>query len=279
MILGNFLAWKEVFALAGPRYLKVVAFDVGQGDSIFIETPGMHQVLVDGGPGSAVLSRLPKYLPLWDRSLDMIVLTHPDADHLDGLLSVLQKYKVDYILWTGIARNGASYQKWVELLGFAQKRGSKIVIAQKGQKIIFQNITADVLNPQENLEGRDFKSAGNDTSVVLRLAFGQKYFLLTGDISGKAENKLIESQADLKADVLKIAHHGSKYSTTEEFLQNVSPEVAIISSGQDNKYGHPTPEVLQRLEKFGIKVLRTDQMGDVQIISDGNNLAISKIKN
>ncbi len=276
LILINFLVWQEVFALSGLRYLKMNVLDIGQGDSIFIETPANHQILVDGGPGSVVLGRLPEYMPIWDRSLDMVVLTHPDLDHMSGLLAVLQKYKVDYILWTGTKRDSAAYQKWVKLVDLAQKRGTKIIIAKKGQRIFLGNATVQVLNPQENLEGVNFKNTSNDTSIVLRLTIGEKSFLLTGDMTEKAEKKIMETGVDLDSDVLKVAHHGSKYSTSEEFLQAVTPEIAAISVQKSNSYGHPTPEVLQRLQKFGITILRTDELGNIEILSDGRMIKVVK---
>src|SRR3989338_11134182 len=123
-ILLNFFVWKEVFALNGPHYLKVDVLDIGQGDSIFIETPNMRRILIDGGPDSAVLGKLSKRLPFFKKSLDVVILTHPDQDHLMGLLYVLQKYKVDYIIWTGMVRDGANYSKWVALLEQKQQQGS-----------------------------------------------------------------------------------------------------------------------------------------------------------
>jgi len=282
----NFLAWKEVFALAGPRYLEVTVFDIGQGDSIFIETPEGHQILIDGGPGSMVLGKLQQELPIWDRKLDMVILTHPDADHMMGLLHVLKKYQVDYVVWTGIMRSGAPYQEWLKILAEHKKQGTKMVVAKKGQEITAGQVALQTLNPQEDLSGREFGSSSNDTSVVLRLDYGKASFLLTGDISDKAEEKLVatasggvpseggKKQANIDTDVLKVAHHGSKYSTSEIFLGAVTPDIAVISAGRGNSYGHPTQEVLQKLEKFGIRTLRTDQQGNIKIISDGNNLTI-----
>ena len=273
LLLLNGFAWKEVFALAGPRYLKVDVLDIGQGDSIFIETPGARRILIDGGPGSAVLGKLATRLPFWEKSLDVVILTHPDADHLNGLLSVLQKYKVNYIIWTGITRDGGGYQKWLELLEKKQKQGSKIVIADSNMKIHVGNVFIDTLNPGGNLQGKFFAKA-NDTGIVSHLTYGKNTFLFTADVSSKAEQEMVDAKANLASDILKVPHHGSKYSSSEAFLRAVHPKVAVISVGAKNTYGHPTGEVLQRLQKFGIKVLRTDQDGDVEILSDGENFNI-----
>ncbi|KKP43339.1 MAG: hypothetical protein UR31_C0008G0031 [Parcubacteria group bacterium GW2011_GWA2_33_14] len=274
LFLLNIFAWQEVIVLAGPQYLKVNFLDVGQGDSIFIQTPDRHQILIDGGPDSLVLGKLQKSMPLWDRSLNVVILTHPDSDHLAGLLYVLQKYKIDYFVWTGIVRDGQQYQKLVELLQLAQKRGTKIIQSQLGQKIMSGGVVISTLNPIEAIEGKYFKDSSNESGIVSYLSFGKNSFLFTADIGLKTEKMLISNSSNLNAEVLKVGHHGSKYSTSEEFLQAVSPNLAVISVGKDNFYGHPTQEVLQRLQNFGINTFRTDQDGDIQIISDGNNIKV-----
>ena len=274
LILLNFLAWKEVFALNGPHYLNVDVLDIGQGDSIFIETPSLRHILIDGGSDSKVLGKLAKRLPFWDKTLDVVILTHPDQDHLMGLLHVLKKYKVDYIVWTGMVRDGGNYEEWVKLLAKKQKQGSKVIIARADTKINSGNVLIDTLNPLENLEGKYFGKAGNDTGIVSRVLYGKNSFLLTADISSNVEQEMIRRNTSLASDILKVPHHGSKYSSSELFLQAVNPKFAVISVGKDNNYGHPTEEVLQRLQKFGISILRTDQRGDVNIVSDGNTIKI-----
>ncbi|MEK7080521.1 MAG: ComEC/Rec2 family competence protein [Patescibacteria group bacterium] len=283
----NFFCWKEVFSLTRNNYLKVNFLDVGQGDSAFIETPEKHQILIDGGPNSKVLEKLQNLMPFFDRTIDLVILTHPESDHMQGLMGVLQRYKVDYVLWTGVARNTSEYQKWVSILdkvknpqkNFLASLSSKLtivnfdarteVIAGKaGTKIKAGNAEIDILYPFENLSGKELKNTSNDTCIVSKLIYGKSSFLFTGDISSKAEKKL----SNAKADVLKIAHHGSKYSTSDIFLEAVKPKIAVISVGAKNTYGHPTPEVLQRLANYDIKVLRTDQQGDIKFISDGNNI-------
>lgn len=270
----NIFAWKEVFAIAGPHYLKVSVLDVGQGDSIFIQTPDRRTVLVDGGPDAQVMTRLGNLLAPWENHLDVVVLTHPDADHLNGLLYVLKKYKVDYIVWTGIARDGAQYQQWIELLNKAKEQGSKIVIANLGDQMQNGDVKINILNPFENVAGQYLKATTNETGIVLSVVHGQNSFLLTADTGFKTEDQLLANKIDVDFDVLKIGHHGSKHSTSENFLQAVSPQMAVISVGGKNTYGHPTPEVLQRLEKFGIKTFRTDLNGTVSILSDGNNIQV-----
>lgn len=275
LILLNIYAWQEVFALAGSNNLEVDFLDVGQGDAIFIETPQHHQILIDGGPDSTVLEKLQSLMPAKDMSLDLVILTHPEKDHMTGLLDVLQRYKVGYILWTGVVRDTPDYQKWVKLLEEEEAEGAEVIIARAGQAITAGNITIDILYPLEILEGQRMENTSNDSCIVFRMAFCNSSFLFTGDISGRAEKELVNEKIDLVSDVLKVAHHGSKYSTTDLFLDGVEPEIAVIEVGRNN-YGHPSPEVLQRLNKFGIKVLRTDTAGDIEMVSDGNNINVKK---
>ena len=267
----NILAWFIVFDLNKKQPLEVVFFDVGQGDAIFVETPQRHQILIDGGPSSTILEKLAKEMPFYDRSIDLVILTHPEKDHLFGLLEVLKRYKIENILWTGIIRETAEWQKWKELIN-QEKAGVRI--AKGKERVIIDEdplIYLYILNPLKNLEGQKFKDS-NDTSIVAKLVFGKDSFLFTGDITKKIEERLVEENADLDSDVLKVAHHGSKTSSSPSFLEQVSPELAVIQVGKNNRYGHPHPEVLARLKQFAIQILRTDIAGDIKIVSDGVNL-------
>ncbi|MDI6603190.1 MAG: ComEC/Rec2 family competence protein [Patescibacteria group bacterium] len=270
LIFLNILAWIVVYDLSQPRFLEVNFFDVGQGDAIFIETPQRHQILIDGGPTSAILEKLGKEMPFWDRSIDLIILTHPEHDHLAGLIEVLKRYKVENILWTGIKRDTPEYNEWLKLI---TTEGAKIFIAESGQKIIVSKNIFKVLYPFENLEGKVIKNS-NDTSIVIKLVFGENSFLFTGDISKSAEKKILNEKIDIDSDVLKVAHHGSKTSSANEFIEKVSPKIAVILAGKDNRYGHPHQKVLETLAKHDITILRTDQSGDIKIFSDGNNFKV-----
>jgi competence protein ComEC len=268
LLLLNVFAWKIVFDISSQKYLEVDFFDVGQGDAAFIETPQNHQILIDGGPNSEILKKLGKEMPFYDRTLDMIILSHPEKDHLFGLLEVLERYKVDYIVWTGIVRQTPEYQEWQELLKI---EGAKIIIAKAGEIMKAGNVLLSILYPAENLEGKEVEDS-NDTSIVLRLSFGKNSFLFTGDATNKTEQELVSEKSNLESDILKVSHHGSKYSTSDIFLENVKPKIAVVSVGKNNSYGHPTSEVLQRLQKFGIDILRTDINGDIKFYSNGENL-------
>lgn len=274
LVFSNLIAWITVFDLVKVRFLEVIFFDVGQGDAGFIETPQRHQILIDGGPGSVILEKLGKSMPFYDRTIDLIILTHPEFDHLSGFNEVLKKYRVENILWTGIVRDTAEYKEWKKLI---EEEKAKIFIAKAGQKILWESETnnyMEVLYPFENLEGKVLEDS-NNTSIISKLVFGENSFLFTGDSYKDLERDLIEKGANIDSDVLKIAHHGSKTSSSEEFIAKVSPEIAVISVGRENKYGHPHQEVLDTLTKYGIRILRTDENGDIKIISDGKNYAIS----
>jgi len=266
LILVNVYLWQFIFSLDGN--LKVVFFDVGQGDSIFIETPQGHQILIDGGPGQKVLTKLSKVMPFWDKSIDLVVLTHPDYDHLSGLVSALQRYQVDNIIWNGQESASKTFTDWQE----AVLRGSaREFIGQRGLVIKAGKARFVTLWPDESSVNQ-LQGGSNDGSIVLLLNYGLNKFLFTGDITSKSEKALVSRDiALLKADVLKVAHHGSKYSTSKEFLAAVSPQAAIISCGVNNFYGHPHEEVLSNLRESAIKVLRTDQKGDIIITSNGSD--------
>lgn len=272
LVCLNVVAWVVVWNLSQPRFLEVVFFDVGQGDAIFIETPERFQVLIDGGPDLTVLEKLGKEMPFYDRTIDLIILTHPEHDHYFGLFEVLKRYEIKNILWTGIIRDTAEYQEWISLI---EKDGAEITIAQAGQRIVLQKeplIYLDILYPFENLENQETKYT-NDTSIVAELVFNDVSFLFTGDISKKIEKELVYEYIDLNSDVLKVAHHGSKTSSCLEFIEAVSPDIAVISVGE-NRWNHPHPEVLANLNQFGIQVLITRELGDIKIISNGKDFEL-----
>lgn len=262
LVFLNIIAWTAVFHLSQPGVLKVVFFDVGQGDSIFIETSERFQVLIDGGPDLTVLEKLAQEMPFYDRTIDLLILSHPEKDHLFGLLEVLKRYKVKNILWTGVVRETAEWKEWKNLI---EEERAEIKIAQSGQEIILQEeplILFNILYPFDNLDGKEFKDS-NDTSIVANLVFADNSFLFTGDITKKTEQELVAQDVYLNSKVLKIAHHGSKTSSSEEFLEAAASEVAVLSVGE-NKYGRPSPEVLARLEKFGIEILITRESGNIK---------------
>jgi len=259
----NFFIWYEVLTGAGSD-LDLYFINVGQGDSEFVELPGGVQILIDGGPDKSVLAKLGEAMPFYDRTIDLIILTHPDGDHLTGLVGVLEYFKVGHILVSGFKGDSAAYNQWEKII---KEKKIPLTLARAGQKIIFPGgISMEILWPAQLR--METASKANDASVVSRLVYGELQILLTGDIEKKIENILLGEKLDLTADILKAAHHGSKTSTGEGFLNAVSPEAVVISVGEDNRYGHPSQEVLTRLED--VAVYRTDKNGDIEILTDGD---------
>jgi competence protein ComEC len=283
--------------------LKIHFFDIGQGDSIFIETPSGQQILVDGGPGNTVLSKLGEVMPFYDKDIDVLVVSHPHADHIVGLIDVLGRYEVKNIIEAGESYNSSEFKAWQEavagenvpicpeqslvgksrILDFVitpcvNKIGTNNIEAIANKIIDFgDGVTLTILHPFESVVGDNPKNP-HDDGVVAMLKYGEFEVMLTGDIETKVERRLIMEGYDLDSDVLKVGHHGSKTSSSEEFLSAVSPEVAIIQVGVKNRYGHPSPEVLERLENYDIKYYRNDLNGDIKLTSDGTNYLISTEK-
>jgi competence protein ComEC len=251
--------------------LRVSFLDVGQGDAILIEQ-GNQQVLVDGGPSPQAISlALGDKMPFWDRTLELVILTHPDQDHLAGLVEVLRRFQVRQVLYPDLDSESPLYDEWLELI---EQKNIKTTIARTGHKAnLSDGVTLKVLHPPiTSLTGTE--SDIDNNGIVLRLSAGRVSFLLTADIGQAAEFRLIADRTELNSTVLKVAHHGSDTSTTPEFLAVVAPQLAVISVGADNKFGHPKREVVDRLEKkLGAKnIYRTDQHGTIEFITDGEKL-------
>jgi competence protein ComEC len=263
LLVLAFFAWRS---LPDGR-LHVAFLDVGQGDAIFIQTPSGKQVLVDGGPSETVLlSQLGRQMPFWDRTLDMVVLTHPDSDHITGLVGTLERYEVDTVIHREMEVESAIYDYWLELV---EGEGAAVYQGQAGLRLTLDDgLDMVVLHPgAELVSGTEADT--NNNSVVARLTYGQVSVLLSGDIEAEVEQALVGAHRDasLQSTVLKAAHHGSCSSTTQAFLETVDPEVVVISVGAENTFGHPCDEVLERLSD--VPTYRTDEQGVVEIISDG----------
>jgi competence protein ComEC len=244
--------------------LHVTFLDVGQGDAIFIQTPSGKQILIDGGPSETqVLSELGRQMPFWDRTLDLVILTHPDSDHVNGLVPVLERYRVDTVIHRQIEMESETYTYWLALV---EAEGAAVYEGQAGLSLTLdEGLEMLVLHPG----ARAWESA-NDNSVVTRLTYGEASLLLPGDIEAGVEKELVRDGAPLASTILKAAHHGSCSSTTQAFLEAVDPEAVVISVGADNRFGHPCDEVLERLGH--LPVYRTDEHGAVEIVSDGTRM-------
>ena len=249
------------------RRLEVTVLDVGQGDAILIETPGGRDVLIDSGPGRAVLRGLGREMAWRDRSIDLVVVTHAQADHATGLLDVLDRYDVRRIV-AGPSGDNSLIER--TLTRAASGEGAAIERLAAGTSFdLGGGVRLDVLSPPAAADG----ASGNDASIVLRLVWRDVSFLLTGDIEANAEKALVESGVDLRATVLKVAHHGSKTSSTTAFLDAVRPSIAVVSSGAENRFGHPAPDVIERLGAYA-DIYNTAADGAVHFETDGQRLWI-----
>jgi competence protein ComEC len=245
-----------IYSSQSDKDLEVIFLDVGQGDSILIEQ-GNQQMLIDGGrSGKVLLEKLGKYIPFWDRQIEVVVETHPDADHVGGLIDVLKNYQVKKVIKTKAESNSQTFQALEEAI---KNEGSENIEAMKGAKVTFsEKATAEVVYPYSLLTNPQSDNT-NENSVSFILNYSGSKFFLGGDLPIEQEDGLNLG----KINFLKVSHHGSKYSTSDKFLENIQPEEAIISVGKNNTYGHPAPEVIARLAGKNIKILRTDEMGDI----------------
>jgi competence protein ComEC len=261
--------------------LHLVFCNVGEGDAILAKYKDF-QAVIDGGPsGDQLIGCLSENIPFWDRRLELMILTHPDNDHLNGLINVLERYDVSQIVVNSVTKDSSAF--W-EFHHQVLAEGAEIYSPQAGDQFKIGPVKFEVFWPQQKigdsslwenkadllaesvLGAVEIGDQANETSIVLRLSYGQFDALLAGDIGFETEN-LIDFP---EVEVLKIPHHGSKYSTSDDLLEETSPETAIISVGK-NPWGHPTQEVIEKIDKLGIKLLRTDEQGEIEIISDGKN--------
>ncbi len=278
------LVWYTVFA-ESRNGLMVAFLDVGQGDAIFIQAENGNQVLLDGGPNKTVLSQLAEIMPFYDRSIDLLILSHPHADHLAGLIEVLKRYDVGGIIESGNENNTPEYREWENLIETKKiprvlgKRGTRINIDENlflnillPARIATQSVAGGpVAPPAGGVKNSDAHSA----MLVSKLNYAKTSYLLAGDMAKPLENYLVSLEGSrLKADVLKVGHHGSNKSTSESLLGFASPQYAVISVGKNNSYGHPHKETLEILNRFGIKIFRTDENGMIETKSDGENVTV-----
>ncbi len=240
--------------------LKIYFFNVGQGDAILIRTPSRQNIIIDGGPDNSLITKLGQALPFYDRTIDLMVLTHPHDDHLVGLIEVLKRYRVRQILSSGINQQTSAYEAWLKLVE-AQKIPVKTALA--GQTWLFGSIQLKVFYPLTSLANQELIDL-NETSVVLKLGTKPCRALLMGDLPAVGEQEMLKSfAAVLKSEIIKVGHHGSETSSGVDFLKAVEPAAAIISVGLKNSFGHPARRVINRLGKLKAVVWRTDLNGDL----------------
>lgn len=291
LALISFLIWFSVIGY-NRNYLQVIACDVGQGDA-FLVTLKDFQILIDGGPNNKVLECLSDNMPFWDRTVEVIILSHPQKDHFGGLIDVFESYDVRYFLTTPI---DSSSIEWRVLEKLVEGSNTKVINPVSGDKYRFGLIYIDILHPTEeflsvNLDDYHFGSSENvlgaytskkdpnELSLVLVLSYKDFDALFTGDIGPGISDELAKVfvlSSSQRIEYIKVPHHGSKNGLTKALLDAVEPKVAVISSGKGNSYGHPHKEILEMLNDKNIKILRTDETGRVVVKSDGGDLWVVK---
>ncbi len=269
LILSNLFVWLAVYQRRPSDTLTVYFLDVGQGDAIFIDSPRHGRILLDGGRNRKVLSELGRVLPFADKRIDVVIESHPDADHIGGLSEVIDRYDVGLFLEPGVESHNTLDD---ELKRRVAKKNIPDILARRGLIINFgDGLKLLILFPNQDVSKWDT----NDASIVAKLVYGEESFLLTGDSTKRAESILLGLNKEvLKSTVLKAGHHGSRNSTSPAFAVAVAPLYAVISAGKDNPYGHPHKEVLDILEKVGAKVVSTVEMGTIKFETDGKTLKV-----
>lgn len=271
--VSNLFIWFAVAHEMPSKYLKVAFLNIGQGDAIYIESPTHNQMLVDGGPSSILLSELKKEMPFYDRSIDTLMVTNPDADHYSGFLDVLPSFQVNHIIEPGTKSDTDRYK---QLEQEETEYHVPKTIARRGM-IVHLGGGADlhILFPDQDVS----TWATNNGSIVAQLTYGSTSVMLTGDAPNKTEEYVLSLDgAHLKSDILKEGHHGSRTSASEPFIKAVSPSSDIISAGLNNRYGHPHKETTDLLNSLKIPTYITYERGTITALSDGLHFKISTEK-
>lgn len=261
LLLISIVVWSAVFRMPdGNLHIKV--FDVGQGDSIFIRTPAGYKILIDGGSNDKVLDHLGNQLPFFDKTLDLVVLTHPQSDHLAGLIEVAKRYEIKR-LWVSYSENDtAQYSEWENVLGTQGLEGR---VVWSGDQLVFSdNVVLQVQWPRIESASDDL----NTTSVVILIDYNDFEGLLTGDADNQVQPY---TESTLEVEFLKVPHHGAKTALDKAFTSKLSPEISVISVGSRNRYGHPAQNTIDLLRSLGSELHRTDEDGTVEIVTDGSS--------
>jgi len=269
LFFSTVFVWSVVWQWSVDDELKIYFLDVGQGDAIFIQAPNRNQVLIDGGRNKSLIRSLSAVMPFYDRSLDLIIATHPDLDHIGGLPFVLDRFTVGAFMDPGVTVETLVFRALEESL---ERNEVQVLEARRGMRLVLdEGVFLDILFPDRDVSRLD----PNDASVIARLVYGQTAFMLTGDAPKKIEKYLVELDGqNLKSDVLKAGHHGSRTSTDILFAGFVAPTYGVISAGANNSYGHPHPEVLSVLADLDVVVVSTAEMGTIKFTSDGRRVRL-----
>lgn len=270
LLLINLVIWSQDFLSAQKtnQNLTVAYLDIGQGDAIYIEAPNGNQIIIDGGPNTALMSVLPKVMPYGDKSIDAIIITNPDADHMSGFVPLLEEYDIGFVVEPGTKSDTTTYKNIEQEI---EKKNILHILARKGMKIVLdkeKNVYFEILFPDRDVSSWE----RNDGSIVGNLVYGENKFLFMGDATLLTEG-IVLAENDLSGtDVLKLGHHGSHTSTGVPLLREARPELGIISAGLNNRYGHPHKDVIGRLSLYEIPYFLTSTEGTIILSSDGKNI-------
>lgn len=273
LALTAVLIWCAVIREDRGGRMTVSFLNIGQGDAIFIDAPSGRQVLIDGGRNRAVLRELSQVMPWWDRTIDIVIGTHPDLDHIGGLPDVLERYHVAIVVRSSVLdKGGGDAEAFDHSIAEEKKTGAQEIIARRGQIIDLGTGTyLEILSPDRDVPNIDT----NMGCVVARLVYGETAFMLSCDAPQAIENYLVQLDGKaLKANVLKAGHHGSRTSSSPLFVGFVDPEYAVFSRGCDNSYGHPHEEVVELFNRLEIPTLDTCTDGTVTFMSDGEKISV-----
>lgn len=253
-----------------PHKLEVSFLDIGQGDAILITTPSGKQMLIDGGATHKVLEELTHHISYFDRTIDVMVATHPDADHVTGLIPVLEKFRVDTIVLSPSTGHTGIYD---DVKKHVEEEGADVHIGARGDVVDFgDGVIARILYPSKNYVEK--KDDTNDASVSMVITYRDESFLVTGDLPTTEEGELIRAGLQRHITVYKAGHHGSKFSSGQQLLSYIKPEYTVISAGKENKYGHPNPEAIERLQKYSKEILSTIEKGAITFVTDGKSMEV-----
>ncbi len=271
LVVFDVFIWGQILFFGPTENTEIYALNVGQGDSELVILPGGVKILIDGGPDNKVLGELSSIFRPTDRYIDLVLMSHPQTDHFTGLIDVLKRYKVGVFISSG--KRGV-VQSFDDLEKTIQENKIPAVVLTEGDKIKYNDGSFNILSPSKNLLE---SSQPNDWALAMKLASQGVTALFTADIDSKIEESLLKKY-DLDVDILKVPHHGSKFSSSEEFLKAVTPKVALIEVGEKNTYGHPTPQTLEKLFAAGAQIFRTDQSGIVKLVISDSKINIFKKK-
>lgn len=270
LLLSILLLWKEYF-LVFDENLHLYFFEIPLGDAFLLKTPHGKTIVIDGGIDATVLEKIAPVRSFWQKKIDLLVLTHPDLDHLAGAKHLLEKYRIENIFLSGAMTTSPVFAEFLDTI---EHQKIPIFLAEDISHFSLDGLFFAVLSPLESPVGNFTKSI-NNTSLVLKGIFQETSFLFTGDIEEPQEQKLLHSGLSLNSDLLQVPHHGSKGASSLAFLRAVNPDVAVISAGTKNRFGHPHEEVLDRLRNFSVITKVTKSEGTIEVLSDGKILTVA----